>query len=52
LPEILRALHTIGYNGPLNLEVIGTKEYSLSRAMGIAAESRGYLRKCFQEIGI
>jgi hypothetical protein len=46
----LRALKGTGYGGPLNLEVIGAGGYQLSRAMGIAAESRGYLRRCFQEL--
>lgn len=50
LPGILRALKGINYGGPLNLEVIGAQGYELSRAMGIAAESRGYLRRCLQEI--
>jgi len=50
LPAILAALKDIEYSGPLNLEVIGGKEYSLPRAMGIAAESRGYLHRCLQEI--
>lgn len=50
LPGILGALKNIGYTGPINLEIIGTKEYSVSRAMGIAAESRGYLRRCLQEL--
>ena len=50
LPEILQALKNTGYNGPINLEVIGTKDYSLARAMGVAAESRGYLRRCFQNL--
>lgn len=51
LPAILQSLHDIGYTGPVNLEVIGAKEYPVSRAMGIAAEARGYLRRCLQEIG-
>ena len=46
-----RALQQAGYAGPLNLEVIGAGRYELSRAMGIAAESRGYLHRCLQEIG-
>lgn len=50
LPATLRALHEIGYRGPLNLEVIGAGSYELSRAMGVAAESRGYLHRCLQEI--
>lgn len=50
LPEILRSLKSINYNGPLNLEVIGTKEYSLPRGAMVAAESRGYLRRCLQQL--
>jgi sugar phosphate isomerase/epimerase len=50
IPATLRALKGTGYGGPLNLEVIGAGGYQLSRAMGIAAESRGYLRRCFQEL--
>lgn len=51
LPATLRALQETRYTGPLNLEVIGARTYELSRAMGIAAESRGYLHRCLQEIG-
>jgi sugar phosphate isomerase/epimerase len=50
IPATLRALLAIGYTGPLNLEVIGAGGYGLSRAMGIAAESRGYLHRCLQEV--
>jgi sugar phosphate isomerase/epimerase len=50
LPEILQSLKSIGYDGPVNLEVIGTVEYPLSRCAIIAAESRGYLHRCFQEL--
>lgn len=52
LPATLRALRDLGYAGPLNLEVIGAKDYGLARAMGVAAESRGYLNRCFQELGL
>jgi sugar phosphate isomerase/epimerase len=52
IPATLRALKTVGYQGPLNLEIIGAGKYELSRQMGIAAESRGYLHRCLQEIGI
>lgn len=51
LPGILRALKDINYSGPLNLEIIGASGYPISRSMGIAAESRGYLHRCLQEIG-
>ena len=51
LRATLLALGETGYSGPLNLEVIGAGDYPLSRAMGIAAESRGYLHRLFQELG-
>lgn len=50
LVDILQSLKNTGYSGPVNLEVIGTKEYSLSRGMGVAAEARGYLRRSFQNL--
>ncbi|HWQ11552.1 MAG TPA: sugar phosphate isomerase/epimerase [Roseiflexaceae bacterium] len=50
LPATLRALRAAGYAGPLNLEIIGAGQYPLARAMGLAAESRGYLHRCLQEI--
>jgi sugar phosphate isomerase/epimerase len=49
LPAIVRNLRAVGFAGPLNLEVIGTKTYPLARAMGVAAESRGYLHRCLTE---
>ena len=52
IPATLRALQQANYAGPLNLEVIGTREYEISRAMGVAAESRGYLNRCLQDIGL
>ena len=50
LPGILQSLKNTDYSGPLNLEVIGTTEYPLSRAAIIAAESRGYLKRCLQDL--
>ncbi|MDQ3702267.1 MAG: sugar phosphate isomerase/epimerase [Chloroflexota bacterium] len=50
IPGVLRALVETGYAGVLNLEVIGAKGYPLSRAMGVAAETRGYLNRCLQEM--
>jgi hypothetical protein len=35
----------------VNLEVIGAKEYELSRVATIAAESRGYLNACLKACG-
>ncbi len=50
IPGVLRALSDAGYGGVLDLEVIGARAYCPSRAMGIAAETRGYLRRCLQEL--
>ncbi len=52
LPATLRAMRETGYAGPLNLEVIGAVGYELGRAMGVAAEARGYLHRCLQEVGV
>jgi sugar phosphate isomerase/epimerase len=50
LPATLAALHSVGYTGPLNLEIIGAKDYTLAQAGSVAAEARGYLNRCLQEI--
>lgn len=47
----VRVLHDNGYDGPLNLEVIGAKEYSLEQCCIIAAESRGHMQACLQACG-
>jgi sugar phosphate isomerase/epimerase len=52
IPATLAALKAVGYAGPLNLEIIGAGGWELSRGMGIVAESRGYLHRCLQEIGV
>ena len=49
-PKILRSLKTIGYEGAVDLDVIGAFTYPLSRQMGIAAETRGYINRCLQEL--
>lgn len=46
-----RVMVEAGYDGPVNLEVIGAKEYSLSRCAIIAAESYGYLNACLKASG-
>ena len=51
LVDILSALRAMDYTGPVNLEIIGASGYEVSRAMGVAAESRGYLHRCLKEIG-
>ncbi len=40
-----------GYDGPVNLEVIGAKEYDLTAQAIIAAESYGYLNACLTACG-
>ena len=47
----IRVLHENGYNGPLDLEVIGAKNYSLVQCSMIAAESRGHMQACLQACG-
>ena len=40
-----------GYDGPVNLEIIGAKEYDITRQAMIAAESYGYLNACLKACG-
>ncbi len=40
-----------GYDGPVNLEVIGASNYELNRCAIIAAESYGYLNACLKANG-
>jgi len=40
-----------GYDGPVNLEVIGAAEYELNRCAIIAAETYGYLNACLKACG-
>jgi sugar phosphate isomerase/epimerase len=47
----IRVLHENGYDGPLNLEIIGAKEYSLEQCCIVAAESRGHMQACLQACG-
>ncbi|HEV2125901.1 MAG TPA: sugar phosphate isomerase/epimerase [Chloroflexota bacterium] len=51
IPAVLRALRDGGYSGALDLEIIGAKQFPLSRAATIASEARGYLNRCLQELG-
>lgn len=47
----IRALHEGGYTGPVNLEVIGAKAYSVEQCCTIAAEARGHMQACLQACG-
>ena len=47
----IRVLHENNYDGPVNLEVIGAKEYAVEQCCTIAAESRGHMQACLQACG-
>jgi sugar phosphate isomerase/epimerase len=47
----IRVLHEAGYAGPVNLEIIGAKSYSVEQCCVIAAESRGHMQACLQACG-
>ncbi len=47
----LRVLHENGYTGPVNLEIIGAKAYTVEQCCVIAAESRGHMQACLQACG-
>ncbi|NLT43594.1 MAG: sugar phosphate isomerase/epimerase [Anaerolineae bacterium] len=47
----IRVLHEHGYTGPLDLEIIGAKDYPLDQCIVIAAESRGHMQACLQAVG-
>ena len=49
-PEIIRRLNDAGYKGTLETQIIGAFDSPLSVQMGIAAEARGYLHRCLQEL--
>ena len=47
----IRVLHEHGYTGPLDLEIIGAKDYPVSECCIIAAEARGHMQACLQACG-
>ncbi|MCK5801667.1 MAG: sugar phosphate isomerase/epimerase [Lentisphaeria bacterium] len=47
----IRVLHEAGYDGPVDLEVIGAKEFDLTESVAIAAETRGHMQACLQACG-
>jgi sugar phosphate isomerase/epimerase len=51
LVGFIRVLHEHGYAGPVNLEIIGAKNYSLEQCCIIAAESRGHMQASLQACG-
>ena len=47
----IRVLRKYNYSGPIDLEVIGAKEYELAACVAIAAEARGHIQACLQAVG-
>lgn len=47
----IRVLHENGYTGPVDLEVIGAKDFDVPRCVAIAAEARGHMQACLQACG-
>jgi sugar phosphate isomerase/epimerase len=47
----VKVLHEAGIEVAADLEIIGARDYELSRAATIAAESRGYLNACLKACG-
>lgn len=47
----VRVLHENGYDGPLDLEVIGAKDCELLQVTVIAAETRGHIQASLQACG-
>jgi sugar phosphate isomerase/epimerase len=47
----IRVLKERGYTGPVDLEVIGAKDYELAACVAIAAEARGHMQACLQACG-
>lgn len=51
LPAVVKKTVEIGYDGAVVLEIIGANAYTLPQVTAIAAESRGYLGRLFEEAG-
>ncbi|MCZ8517375.1 sugar phosphate isomerase/epimerase [Paenibacillus filicis] len=51
LIDYCKVLVESGYDGPVNLEVIGAKGHSLAQLAIVAAESRGYLNAVLKSLG-
>ena len=47
----VRELHKAGFEGALDLEVIGAKDYSADRCLAIASEARGHMMASLQACG-
>jgi len=51
LPGYFRGMVAGGYDGPVDLEVIGAKDEDLTERTIIAAESYGYMNACLEALG-
>jgi len=51
LVAYLKVLHDHGYTGPVDLEVIGARQYEVTACVAIAAETRGHMQACLQACG-
>ncbi|MFD1956818.1 sugar phosphate isomerase/epimerase family protein [Paenibacillus thailandensis] len=51
LIDYCRVLVESGYDGPVNLEVIGANGHTLAQLTAIAAESRGFLNAALKSLG-
>jgi sugar phosphate isomerase/epimerase len=49
-PSIIRNLKKVGYKKALDTQIIGAFTSPLSFQMGMAAEARGYINRCLQEL--
>lgn len=47
----IRVLHESGYTGPVDLEIIGARAYTVEQCCVIAAEARGHMQACLQACG-
>ncbi len=47
----IRVLHKFHFDGPVDLEIIGAKEFELPACVAIAAEARGHMQACLQACG-
>lgn len=47
----IRVLHENGYTGPVDLEIIGAKAYTVEQCCVIAAETRGHIQASLQACG-
>ena len=52
IPGVLRAFAEVGYAGPLSFLCVGAEDYTLPQCVSLAAEHKGYMSRCLQELGV